>query len=93
LVSTEPGVVLNPDGVSTIVNTPLTPITIAEGAFIVMVFDKEAKTLKVLKWLTEAVIVWLTVSILTVVNCSHFPVDGLYQAAYWVEPAGTMPGS
>jgi hypothetical protein len=46
-----------------------------------VVLVKGAKTPKVLKWLTEAVIVWLTVSILTVVNCSHCLVDGLYQAA------------
>ena len=58
-----------------------------------VVLVKGAKTAKVLKWLTETVIVWLTVSILTVVNCSHFPVDGLYQAPYGVEPAGTRLGS
>ena len=58
-----------------------------------VVLVKEAKTAKVLKWLTETVIVWLTVSTLTVVNFSHSPVEGLNQAPYGVEPAGTRLGS
>ena len=60
---------------------------------VVLVLAKAAKTAKVLKWFTEAVIVWLTVSILTVVNCSHCPVAGLYQATYGSEPAGIRLGS
>jgi len=64
----------------------LVVVAVTAADVVVVVANRAAKTAKVLKWLTEAVIVSLTISILTVVSCSHCPVVGLYQATYGVAP-------